>query len=120
MAGGEVGRVVEARCGDGDRQRVEALALLQGGARNHDLLAGAAVDQHGRDRVGLGRRPLQGDVLHGIALHARGVDLARGGHAADDNRQVEGAAPCIAYLLEEEGAAVRLGAAAELQADEWV
>ena len=116
-----IGRVVEARRRDRDRQPIDALAVLvQGVADGHDLLARGVVDKLRLELMLLGEIPLLLDVLD-LAADAEAVDLAVGGEDADRDRNVVALPLGVGDVLEQKPLALRLrNAAAELPAHQRV
>ncbi len=116
-----IGRVVEARGRDRDRQTVDALAgLVEGVALDDDLLAGRVVNQHGLDLLLLGAVPILLDVLD-LAADADAVDFPVGSEDADGHRHVVAASGAVDDVLEQEALALVLrNAAAELPAHQRV
>ena len=117
--GGQIGRGIEAGRRDGHRQKRHAAGLGERVAGQHDLLRGAAVDDH---RAGSDWRSpsTQASPIsrHGAA-HAHRVDARARRQRAEQHRHVVAAALGVDDVGEQERLALVLGdAAEELQAHE--
>ena len=115
----QIGRAVETRRRDRDRERVEAVALaVERVALDDDLLARRVGEFHRRDRVGDRPAPPPTDLVL-FHAHADAVDRAIGRERADNDRDVVGPALAVGDVREQERLALGLrDAAAELPADQ--
>ena len=113
MAGRGVGRVVESRRRDRDRQPAEPVArLAELRAADHHLLAGRIADHHRGDLIRQGVAPDLLDLVE-IAAHAERIDVGRARERAHQHRDVVAAAASVDHVLEQEGLALALRQAAE-------
>ena len=120
VRGREIRCVVPARRRDRHRDRIEPVAGQQIIALEDEIVARRVHDRVGRDRVVEGVNPGLLDLVDGHA-HAERIDLAVGGQAAHQHRDVELAPLAVDHVGEQECLAVFfVDAASELPAHQRV
>ena len=121
VGAGRIGRVVETRGGDGDRELEQPAALdVEVRPLQHHLVDRPGIDDGRFDGMGQRVGPEVGNLVH-RALQPNGVHLWRRRQRGHRHRHVVAAAVTVGHVLEQEGLALGLGeAAAELPAHQRV